>query len=124
MRHMTVIHRARGTIVVMVAAMMVLPLAPIAANANFLIATPAPPPAPLSSAYPLAAGYGKTISLGFALRQIVPHGVLVVIHDGVQTSTIVSWHGGVPWNVALQRALTAAGLRAKITPVEVEISNR
>lgn len=134
MHHMTVIYRAGQVIVVMAASMMVLPLGPIAAHANFSIAATSPPavpstPLPLRnawarSAYPLAIGFGKAIPLGFALRQIVPHGVLVVIRDGVRTSTIVSWHGGVPWNIALQRALAAAGLRAKITPVEVEIGNR
>lgn len=122
MRHMTVIHHVRGAIVAMAASIIVLPLGTITAHANFSIAATAP--APSSSAYPLAIGYGKAVPLGFALRQIVPHGVLVVIRDGVRTSTIVSWHGGMPWNVALQRALAAAGLRAKITPVEVEIGNR
>ncbi len=107
-------------------------LAPIAAHADFSMSTnTAPASTPLShrsvwarSAYPLATGYGNEIPLTFALRQIVPHGVLVVVRQGVRPSTIVSWHGGVPWDIALRRALAPAGLRAMITPVEVQISSR
>jgi hypothetical protein len=76
------------------------------------------------SAYPVAVGYGKAIPLAFALRQIVPHGVLVVIAPDVDASTIVSWQGGLPWDIALRRALAPAGLRADVTPVEVKIRRR
>lgn len=117
---------------IFVAAIIGLLPTPIAAHADFSMSTnTAPASTPLShrsvwarSAYKLATGYGNEIPLTFALRQIVPHGVLVVIHQGVSPSTIVSWHGGVPWDIALRRALAPAGLRAMITPVEVQISRR
>lgn len=115
-----------------VAAIIGLLLTPIGARADFSMSTnTAPASTPLShrsvwarSAYPLAIGYGNEIPLTFALRQIVPHGVLVVVCQGVSRSTIVSWHGGVPWDIALRRALAPAELRAMITPVEVQISSR
>ena len=135
MRHITVIHRAWRTIFAISG--FSLALSPITAHANFSIAaTVASPDGSPStsaqshrnmwarSAYPVAVGYGKAIPLAFALRQIVPHGVLVVIAPDVDASTIVSWQGGLPWDIALRRALAPVGLRADVTPVEVKIRRR
>lgn len=73
-------------------------------------------------AFPVVQGFGKDIPLAFAIRQIVPRGVLVIASSSVSTPYVfVSWRGGVPWNVALQAALKPAGLTAHITPVSVTI---
>lgn len=130
MRHTIVICDSWGR--GFVASILGLLLTPIGAHADFSMSpNTAPASTPLShrsvwarSAYPLATGYGNEIPLTFALRQIVPHGVLVVVRQGVCPSTIVSWHGGVPWDIALRLALAPTGLRAMITPVEVQISSR
>lgn len=135
MRHTTVIHLAWRMIFAISGLSLV--MAPITAHANFSIAAtvanPAGSPSARAqshrsmwarSAYPVAVGYGKAIPLAFALRQIVPHGVLVVIAPDVDASTIVSWQGGLPWDITLRRALAAARLRATITPVEVKIRER
>lgn len=72
--------------------------------------------------FPLIAGFGNDIPLAFALRQIVPAGVLIVTAPSIDTHhIIVSWRGGVPWNTALETSLAAAGLSATITPVIVKI---
>ncbi len=135
MSHTNVIDRAWRAIFAITSLSLV--VAPIVAHANFSIAATAAnaiaPPSLRSqshrniwarSAYPVAVGYGKAIPLAFALRQIVPHGVLVVLAPEVDASTIVSWQGGLPWDIALRRALAAAHLRAVITPVEVKIRGR
>lgn len=73
-------------------------------------------------AFPVVDGFGHDIPLAFALRQIVPHGVLVACNPAIAQHTMVTWKGGVPWNTALLRAIAPVGLTASITPVMVKIS--
>lgn len=105
---------------------LILALPPIAL-ANFSMESTPPTTAwayRSAGAYPAAIGYGSDVPLAFALRQIVPKGVLVVLGPGVTPYAIVSWRGGRPWNKALAHALAPAGLAATITPVLVKISIR
>jgi hypothetical protein len=75
-----------------------------------------------NSAFPVVTGFGTDIPLAFALRQIVPTGVLVGCPANIAQNTMVTWKGGVPWNIALSRAIAPTGLTVTITPVLVRIS--
>ena len=57
----------------------------------------------------IASGYGKQVPLGFAVRQIVPHGVRVVFAADVDTSVPVDWQGGREWNKVLATTVAQAG---------------
>ncbi|NVN38384.1 hypothetical protein [Komagataeibacter swingsii] len=57
----------------------------------------------------IASGYGKQVPLGFAVRQIVPHGVRVVFVADVDTSVPVDWQGGREWNKVLATTVAQAG---------------
>ncbi len=57
----------------------------------------------------IASGYGKQVPLGFAIRQIVPHGVRVVFAADVDTSVPVDWQGGREWNKVLATTVAQAG---------------
>ncbi|MDD2859466.1 MAG: hypothetical protein PHT60_14915 [Acidiphilium sp.] len=104
-------------------------VATLPAYANFSLAAGPKPESSQSSwkslAFPVIHGFGHNVPLTFALRQIVPKGILVVVRPSVNIQTIrVSWRGGRPWNDVLQSVLAHAGLSATITPVMVHIDRR
>ena len=67
-----------------------------------------PPPAPR---FRVAQGFGHSVSLGFAARQIVPPGVTVRFGTGVDPASTMDWSGGQPWNRVLAAAVQPLGLR-------------
>lgn len=64
---------------------------------------------PVRRYFHIASGYGKQVPLGFAIRQIVPHGVRVVFAADVDTSVPVDWQGGREWNKVLATTVAQAG---------------
>lgn len=74
-----------------------------------------PPP------FPVASGFGTSIPLAFALRQIVPPDVMLFVGRGVDQRRLVSWRGGQPWNQVLLTLVNKLGLHAEITPVSVRL---
>ena len=56
------------------------------------------------SRFKIVRGFGDTIPLSFAVRQIVPSSVKVRYRGGIDPEALVSWRGNRPWN----RVLTAA----------------
>ena len=60
---------------------------------------------------PIARGFGESIPLAFAIRQIVPAGVRLSLADGVDPDAPVEWRGGRAWNRVLAEAVTPLGLR-------------
>ena len=59
----------------------------------------------------VAQGFGRSVSLGFAVRQIVPPAVTVRFGAGVDPARPVDWSGGQPWNRVLTAAVQPLGLR-------------
>jgi hypothetical protein len=98
------------------------------AHANFSVIPSTSPASPAdrnglkNNAFPVVNGFGTAIPLAFALRQIVPSGILVACNARIARHTIVTWRGGVPWNIALRHTLAPTGLSVSITPVLVRIT--
>lgn len=57
----------------------------------------------------VAVGYGKRVPLRFAVRQIVPHGVIVTFSPDVDTEARVDWQGGREWNKVLASTVRQIG---------------
>ncbi len=79
---------------------------PLAPEAGFPVRRP--PPAPR---FRVARGFGRSVSLGFAARQIVPPAVTVRFGAGVDPASTVDWSGGQFWNRVLAAAVQPLGLR-------------
>lgn len=61
-----------------------------------------------------AAGFGNSVPLSFAVRQIVPHGIKVVYGKGVDSAAPVSWQGGAAWDAVLRDAVAPLGLHVHL----------
>jgi len=68
-------------------------------------------PAPPKSRFRVAQGFGRSVSLRFAVRQIVPPAVTVRFGVDVDPASPVTWSGGQPWNRVLAAAVQPLGLR-------------
>lgn len=98
-----------------------------------ITAAPLPPPArsaapgrpinllPSARRVPVARGFGHHVPLSFAVRQIVPGRLHVAYANHVDSSTLVNWTGGQPWNVVLVHALQPVGLRVWVSATTVHI---
>ena len=64
-----------------------------------------------ASRFHVAQGFGRSVSLQFATRQIVPPAVAVRFSAGVDPASLVTWSGGQPWNRVLAAAVQPMGLR-------------
>ena len=98
-----------------------------------------PQPAPITSAEPnaesqaeaqpkpdkprfkMAFGFGKSVPLAFACRQIVPNAVKITYGPGADQAALVNWKGGDTWNHVLRHAVQPLGLHLVMTTMEVEI---
>ena len=67
--------------------------------------------APKTSRLRTAHGFGRSVSLGFAVRQIVPPAVTVRFGAGVDPARTVDWSGGRSWKRVLTAAVQPLGLR-------------
>lgn len=76
-------------------------------------------PAPIH--WKTAAGFGNSVPLGFACKQIVPSMVKVTYGPGVNLNTLVTWRGGRGWNQVLIAAVKPAGLKVVMSHMAVEI---
>ncbi len=91
--------------------------------------TKAQPPAPMAPAMPaqnfaVIEGFGKDMPLALAMRQIVPANYAFSFAQGVNPGQRISWSGGAPWNIVLQKSVESSGLDAQITDQTVVISVR
>ncbi len=68
------------------------------------------PPAEL----PILVGFGKSVTLDDALRQILPAGWSAFSDQDLSIDTKVDWQGTRTWPMALQTALAALDMRAHI----------
>lgn len=68
------------------------------------------PPAEL----PILVGFGKSVTLDDALRQILPAGWSAFSDQDLNIDTKVDWQGTRTWPLALQTALAALDMRAHI----------
>ena len=98
-----------------------------------------PQPAPITSAEPntesqaeaqpkpdkprfkMAYGFGKSVPLAFACRQIVPNAVQITYGPGADQAVLVDWKGGDTWNHVLRDAVEPLGLHLVMTTMAVEI---
>ena len=75
-----------------------------------------------SKRFATARGFGRQVPLTFAIRQIVPSKVKVVLTDDVNPDDLVDWDGGRAWVEALRAAVRPLNLRVTVTPMTVTIS--
>ena len=72
--------------------------------------------------YRVAKGFGKSVPLDFAVRQILPRGVTAQYGPSVDRSSPVNWTGGRPWDRVLAAAIQPLGLRMSTGTKTVMIS--
>lgn len=59
----------------------------------------------------IALGFGRSVPLSFAVRQIVPASIKVRYEKPEDADALVDWQGGREWRVVLQDAVRDLGLR-------------
>jgi len=69
----------------------------------------------------MAYGFGNSIPLAFACRQIVPQAVKVSYGPGVNPAAPVNWEGGDTWNHVLRDSIKPLGLSLQMTYMAVAI---
>ena len=69
----------------------------------------------------MAYGFGNSVPLAFACRQIVPPAVKVTYGPGVNPSAPVNWKGGDTWNRVLRDSIKPLGLSLQMTYMAVAI---
>jgi len=69
----------------------------------------------------VVSGYGESLPLIIALRQIVPAEYQFAFAEGVDLSTPVSWEGGQAWTDLLDEVMKSVSLRAEINENIVSI---
>jgi len=78
------------------------------------VARPEPEPAATEPAmtprFKIARGFGRSIPLRVAAKQIVPAAVTVRFGPGVNPGAVVNWSGNAPWNRVLAAAVRPLGL--------------
>jgi len=82
------------------------------------------PPAqaqPTRPRFKMAYGFGKSVPLAFACRQIVPDAVRITYGPGADQAALVNWKGGDTWNHVLRDAVQPLGLHLVMTTMAVEI---
>jgi len=78
-------------------------------------------PKPDKPRFKMAFGFGKSVPLAFACRQIVPNAVKITYGPGADQAALVDWKGGDTWNHVLRDAVQPLGLHLVMTTMEVEI---
>ena len=81
--------------------------------------TPAPAVRPK---VPYALGFGHSVPLSFAARQIVPRNVTIRFGADVDQSLPVDWTGGRAWNLVMGAAVKPLHLHLSFTATSVLIS--
>lgn len=76
------------------------------------------------SRFRVAQGFGQSVSLRFAARQIVPPAVTVRFGAGVDPTSLVTWSGGQPWNWVLATAVQPLGMHIVTGASSVLIARR
>ncbi len=71
--------------------------------------------------FKMAFGFGKSVPLAFACRQIVPNAVKITYGPGADQAALVDWKGGDTWNHVLRDAVQPLGLHLVMTTMAVEI---
>lgn len=69
-----------------------------------------------------ARGFGRQVPLTFAIRQIVPSKVKVVLTADVNLDDLVDWDGGRAWVEVLRAAVRPLNLRVTVTPMTVTVT--
>jgi hypothetical protein len=78
-------------------------------------------PKPDKPQFKMAFGFGKSVPLAFACRQIVPNAVKITYGPGADQAALVNWKGGDTWNHVLRDAVQPFGLHLVMTTMAVEI---
>jgi hypothetical protein len=90
-----------------------IPAAPVQKPAG-IVSEQLPPPEPEPPRFAKAVGFGNSVPLSFALRQIVPHGIKIIYGKGVDSEALTSWQGGAPWDAVLRHAVAPLGLHVHL----------
>jgi hypothetical protein len=78
-------------------------------------------PKPDKPRFKMVFGFGKSVPLAFACRQIVPDAVKITYGPGADQAALVDWNGGGTWNHVLRGAVEPLGLHLVMTTMAVEI---
>lgn len=71
---------------------------------------------------PIALGFGRSVPLSFAVRQIVPRSITVRYGASADTDAPVDWQGDREWRLVLQDALRPLGLKLSLRGATAVIS--
>jgi len=71
---------------------------------------------------PIAVGFGRSVPLSFAVRQIVPRTIQVRYGASADTDAPVDWQGDREWRLVLQDALRPLGLKLSLRGATAVIS--
>lgn len=63
---------------------------------------------------PIARGFGQSVPLSFAVRQIVPPSIQVRYGTAEDAEELVDWQGGRDWKRVLQDAVRPLGLEVTL----------
>ena len=97
---------------------LVIPPSPTALGSNAAPTDPVVTP----PRFRLAKGFGRSVPLGFAVRQIVPAKIAIRYGQGVDQDSLVDWSGNAPWNRVLAAAVRPLRLRVLATERSMLIS--
>jgi hypothetical protein len=73
------------------------------------------------AAIPIANGFGQSVPLAFAVRQIVPATIQVSYGPTADQDALVDWRGGRKWTRVLREAVRPLGLRVRLRRSTVTI---
>ncbi len=76
--------------------------------------TAKPARARTKTARAIARGFGRTVPLSFAVRQIVPPSIQVRYGKPEDADEFVDWQGGKAWKLVLQEAVRPLGLEVTL----------
>lgn len=81
-------------------------------------------PTRISPRIPIAKGFGRSVPLAFAVRQIVPQTVKVIYGPAADRNAFVDWQGGRRWTLVLRKAVRPLGLIVSLRRATLRIGRK
>jgi hypothetical protein len=73
-----------------------------------------PTPKKTIGSMPVASGFGRSVPLAFAVRQIVPPTIRISYEPAAKPDALVDWTGGRKWTLVLREAVRPLGLKVTL----------
>jgi len=87
---------------------------PEAPSAKAAQKSPKPVTTKTKTARTIARGFGRSVPLSFAVRQIVPPSIQVKYGKPEDADELVDWQGGKAWKLVLEDAVRPLGLEVTL----------